>query len=371
MTPGFLGRNAGRIALIGGLLVLCGLIITIGSAQGTKAGLWDYRAGFTGLAYGMALLVLGVLPAIVGAALTGAAGRPLAALISLVIAVTGTIALLIPLNHVYATRTLPTIHDITTDPDDPPTFEALRDLRADAENTAEYEALLQVGEQSINVPEAQRQAYPDIGPVTTDMPTEMLFNAALTTARALGWTIVAADADTGRIEATDATFWFGFIDDIALRVEPALPSGAHLDIRSASRVGAGDGGRNADRIRAFRDALIGHLYMDAPMVGQAPPGDMTDAPYGGEGPYSDGPYTDGPYTDGPYTEGPYTEGPYTEGPYTDEPYADGAYPEETYPDAPDIDGPYTEGPYTDGPYTDEPYTEDPGIDESFPDDGVP
>jgi uncharacterized protein (DUF1499 family) len=70
----------------------------------------------------------------------------------------------------------------------------------------------------------------------------------------MGWEIVAADAAAGRIEATDTTFWFGFKDDVVIRVE-ADGAGSRIDVRSVSRVGVGDVGANARRIRAYLRAL--------------------------------------------------------------------------------------------------------------------
>ena len=70
----------------------------------------------------------------------------------------------------------------------------------------------------------------------------------------MGWEIVASDPDTGRIEATDTTFWFGYKDDIIIRVTPEQ-DGATVDIRSVSRVGIGDLGANAERIETFLAAL--------------------------------------------------------------------------------------------------------------------
>ena len=80
------------------------------------------------------------------------------------------------------------------------------------------------------------------------------FKRALQAARDMGWEIVAADAAAGRIEATDTTFWFGFKDDVVIRVE-ADGAGSRVDLRSVSRVGVGDVGANAARIRAYLRTL--------------------------------------------------------------------------------------------------------------------
>ena len=57
-----------------------------------------------------------------------------------------------------------------------------------------------------------------------------------------------------RLEAVDTTFWFGFKDDVVVRVRPE-ETGSRVDARSASRVGKGDAGTNARRLRRFLIAL--------------------------------------------------------------------------------------------------------------------
>jgi uncharacterized protein (DUF1499 family) len=81
-----------------------------------------------------------------------------------------------------------------------------------------------------------------------------VFARAVEAARALGWEIVAAVPADGRLEATDRTRWFGFRDDVVVRVRPD-GAGTRVDIRSVSRVGRSDLGTNARRIRAFVEAL--------------------------------------------------------------------------------------------------------------------
>jgi uncharacterized protein (DUF1499 family) len=70
----------------------------------------------------------------------------------------------------------------------------------------------------------------------------------------MGWDLVASDPAGLRIEATDTTFWFGFKDDVVIRVTPQ-PNGSRVDVRSLSRVGVGDIGANAARIRKYLAAL--------------------------------------------------------------------------------------------------------------------
>jgi len=140
----------------------------------------------------------------------------------------------------------PPIHDVTTDTREPPEYVAVLPLRVNAPNTTKYG-----GER---VASQQRAAYPDLQPLVLNVPPQPAFDRALATVREMGWELVAADATAGRIEATDTTFWFGFKDDVVIRVRPA-DGGSRVDVRSLSRVGVGDAGTNAKRIRAYLDAL--------------------------------------------------------------------------------------------------------------------
>ncbi|MGB8602404.1 MAG: DUF1499 domain-containing protein, partial [Rhizomicrobium sp.] len=79
----------------------------------------------------------------------------------------------------------------------------------------------------------------------------------LNAVQALGWQVASYDAKTGAIEATDASFWFGVVSDIVIRVRPAGAIGVRVDIRSKSRVGGADCGRNARLIRAFISKVKG------------------------------------------------------------------------------------------------------------------
>lgn len=152
----------------------------------------------------------------------------------------------VPLSYLQTARSVPPIHDITTDTDDPPRFEAILPLRAEAPNPAAY-----AGEE---VAARQRAAYPDIAPATVPAPPDEAFERAVAVARGMGWEVVAAEEDAGRIEATGTTFWFGFKDDVVVRIRPA-GAGSRVDVRSKSRVGVGDLGVNAVRVRRFLDEL--------------------------------------------------------------------------------------------------------------------
>src|SRR5207245_2074399 len=100
----------------------------------------------------------------------------------------------------------------------------------------------------------QHRAYPDLRPVTLPEPPPRAFERALAVARAQGWEIVESSPAEGRIEATDTTRWFGFKDDVVVRVRPE-GAGSRVDVRSLSRVGRSDVGKNAARLRAYLRAL--------------------------------------------------------------------------------------------------------------------
>jgi uncharacterized protein (DUF1499 family) len=140
----------------------------------------------------------------------------------------------------------PPIHDISTDTQDPPQYVAVLPLRASAPNTTVY-----AGEK---IAALQRAAYPDLQPYEMNVPPAQAFDRALAAVRKMGWELVAAEASDGRIEATDTTFWFRFKDDVIVRIRPSA-TGSRIDVRSLSRVGGGDVGTNAARIRSYLDIL--------------------------------------------------------------------------------------------------------------------
>lgn len=156
----------------------------------------------------------------------------------------------VPLQYLYTRITVPHIHDITTDTDNPPGFSAALLAAREAE-----------GANSVNHPGSQqlariqKAAYPEVAPVTTTLPLARAFNEALEVVESMpGWTIVAVDADAGRIEASQQSRWFRFTDDIVIRVV-GDEAGARIDMRSISRQGQSDYGVNATRIRTYMRAL--------------------------------------------------------------------------------------------------------------------
>jgi len=227
MSMAWLRSLAVIVAIIGALLLLA-------SGLGVRLGLWTYGmgfallryAGYTGIAAGMLALVALFLP-------QGRA-RWIAALLAAL--AVGAATAYLPYSFQQRAKSAPRINDITTDTDRPPQFTK------------------QLSYGGPQVAEQQRKAYPDIQPVVLAAGPEVAFARALATAEAMGWDIVDAQPKEGRIEATATTFWFGFTDDVVVRITP-VPAGSRIDVRSKSRVGRGDTGTNAQRVRAYLKRL--------------------------------------------------------------------------------------------------------------------
>ena len=136
----------------------------------------------------------------------------------------------------------PAINDITTDPEDPPAFAS--DPSGEGRDMGYPAGFL----------EQQRAGYPDLAPIVVAMPPGKAHDTVIQLFEQNGWQITRNDPVSLTLEATDTTRLFHFVDDIAVRVRPQ-DAGAVVDMRSKSRVGRGDLGANAKRIRKLRDQL--------------------------------------------------------------------------------------------------------------------
>jgi uncharacterized protein (DUF1499 family) len=142
-------------------------------------------------------------------------------------------------------RSLPPINDITTDPGDPPEFAAAAALPENQGRDMGYPA---------GFAEQQRAGYPDLAPIHVARPPAETLDRVAALVQEYGWELTARDDGAGRIEARHTSAIFHFVDDIVVRVRPH-PAGSLVDVRSKSRVGQGDLGANAARIRRLRDGL--------------------------------------------------------------------------------------------------------------------
>ena len=235
-----MNRLFARLALIAGFIAA---VLVVGAAPAYRYAGFDLLSAFELLRWGTyaALATAGITVLWIIAAAVTRSGEGLGSLLlGLILAVAGAYY---PVTSLMKSQSVPMIHDITTDTANPPPFLAIAPLRADAPNGVEYK----VDENAAK----QQEAYADIQPlILPDVAPADLFKRAEATAKAMGWEIVAAEAAEGRIEATETTAWWGFKDDVVIRIAPE-GTGSRLDIRSMSRVGKSDLGKNAARIRTF------------------------------------------------------------------------------------------------------------------------
>jgi uncharacterized protein (DUF1499 family) len=217
------------------VLALAALAMLAVSGPATRFDLWSYRAGLGAFRWagyvGIAAAVLAVVVLAIPSTRRAGISAPALAL------VIGLAVFYVPFQFQRLAASVPRINDITTDTANPPQFMT----KPRPYPGAEFARL-------------QQKAYPDVRPVTLPMPPKEAFARALAAAESMGWEVVGRDADAGRIEAVDTTRWFGFRDDIAVRVSPAA-GGSRVDVRSKSRVGRNDYGTNARRIRAYFERL--------------------------------------------------------------------------------------------------------------------
>jgi uncharacterized protein (DUF1499 family) len=234
------------LPLAGTILAIFAGLAAASAGFGHRWGWWSHRTGFTVLRAAAYFGIAATAVSLAGLIVT----RPLLLRQGMVLSfagiLIGLITASIPWSWMRTAKQVPVIHDISTDTDNPPKFVAVLPLRKDAPNPAEYGGP--------DIAAKQRKGYPDIVPRLMRAPPDRAFEQALSTARDMGWEVVAADAGQRRLEATDTTFWFGFKDDVVIRITPAL-DGSRVDVRSLSRVGRSDVGTNAKRIRKYLNRL--------------------------------------------------------------------------------------------------------------------
>ena len=234
-----------RAVLIVGLAALA--LLPIG-ALGSRFGLWHFGTGFqfmfTGTYVSAAVAVLGI--AIGFFAWRGGRRQHLA---PVGVGVAASLVALAAVGLQYSAMTeVPPIHDVSTDTVDPPRFETMVDLRGPNTNPLDY------------TPEEARhreQSYPDVETLRLAAAPSDSFDRAVAAARDSGWEIAREDRAGMVLEATATTFWFGFKDDVVVRVRADGAGGSLVDARSVSRVGMSDLGANAARITAFLRRLEG------------------------------------------------------------------------------------------------------------------
>ncbi len=230
-------------------LTLIATALFILSGYGYQWGIWGLGTGFTLLRYGVYAAIGLLAIQTVFLFLIKEAGIKIKSMIlvgfllSMSVTATG-------LYWQYKAQSVPPIHDITTDLDNPPEFVAMVRLRQNAPNPPDY-----AGEESAT---AQREAYPHIQPLMLNTPKEEVIDEIVNLLAGRGWKMVAINRQEGRVEATEKLAWFGFKDDVVLRITET-DDGSRVDMRSKSRIGRSDIGVNAERIDSFLNDLGNRL----------------------------------------------------------------------------------------------------------------
>jgi uncharacterized protein (DUF1499 family) len=248
---------------IGGKLVfaagLGSMLVALLGALGSGWGLWHFSVGFQALMVSFGLAAFAVLCGLLIGWLQKRKGisgpktfRWLGMLLGLVMV--GWL-----LSFVYTGRSVPAIHDVSTDLADPPQFQSLA-LRAD--NFDKIPGEDEDGMKGMSPQQRwvliHQKAYGDIRSVRINMPVGEVIAKAERLAKARDWDISAIDLEAGRLEATDTTRFFRFKDDVVIRVRATEDkTGSIVDMRSVSRVGVSDLGVNAKRVRSFLADLSG------------------------------------------------------------------------------------------------------------------
>lgn len=251
------GRNwSGKaIFVLGAGAVLLALVAGLGSGW----GMWEFRFGFQLLMIAFAIALLAVLAGIGIGFWARKKGRMAPRPLRWAGMAMGAALALWLISFAYTARTVPAIHDISTDLADPPQFKALA-LRKDyldqipGADDPEMRGMNPLQRWAA----IHAKAYGDIRSVRIALPVADAVAKAERLAQVRGWDIAVVDPVEGRVEATDTTRFFKFKDDVVVRVRPTEDgSGSIVDMRSISRVGVSDLGVNAKRVRSFLADMAG------------------------------------------------------------------------------------------------------------------
>ena len=235
-----------RLARFALLLALLSAIVVASAGPLSRFGGFEPYIVISVFRYGSYIAFAAIALALATIAPTRPGGRRRGFLSTLLALAIGIAAAWTPMTFFLHANNLPRINDITTDATNPPAMVVTLQLRRGAATPATYP-----GEA---VAKQQHDGYPDIAPVVLQVPPDEAFRRVDKVAMNMGWDVVARAPQDGRLEAVDTSEWFGFRDDIVVRIRPE-GTGSRVDIRSKSRVGQSDLGVNARRIRAFLAAL--------------------------------------------------------------------------------------------------------------------
>lgn len=247
-----------RIAFI--VAIGAAIVLAVG-ALGTRLGILPSMIGLALLGGALLLSVLALLVGVLSLLWTLVSDRAQLGQAAIAVLVAGlVIGLPAAMLGPQLQNRGPTMHDITTDIQNPPEFSAVMPARGEDSNSVDYKSkFIAAGPggdlAGKSYAEVQAEFFPDIQPVILSLPKDQAFSKALDAAKAQGWEIVSEAPNTGRIEATDTTTWMRFKDDVVIRLTEQGGSETKIDVRSSSRMGEGDMGKNAARVRAYIAAL--------------------------------------------------------------------------------------------------------------------
>ncbi|BBI52408.1 hypothetical protein HORIV_48290 [Vreelandella olivaria] len=242
------GRWPGILAGLAILLLAVAALMMAGAGPAYRGELVSLGEAFNLLRNGVYAAGAAIAISIITLLFSMLVRRSRPAFIATLVIVAAAALLYIPWQHWQRAQQVPAIHDITTDTQNPPAFEALADAREAAPNAVDYP-----GDATA---QQQHAAYPYIEPLILAEAPQTVLAAAQAEAEEAGWRI--ARISDNHIEATATTRWFGFEDDVVIRLTE-IENGVQVDMRSASRLGASDVGTNAARIEAFLTSLEARL----------------------------------------------------------------------------------------------------------------
>ncbi len=256
LGPSFFARWTSRIALFSVGVLLTAMLLHRLLSLPTTIALNLAAVAFAGAA----LSVLLAIAAAIGVWRTGRPGTS-----RIVFGIVVSLGLLLwPLVFLPSYERLPKLNDVTTDAASPPAFVTLARLRGPGTNSPNYPR--------DRYAQAQLAAYPDIKPIEINRSVDEAYELAADAIRRLKMEIVRQEtpdletARPGMLEAVDRTLILGFYDDVAIRVV-GNDERARIDVRSASRYGAHDLGRNAERVRQILKEIVVRLESVVPVAG--------------------------------------------------------------------------------------------------------
>ncbi|HEY0626019.1 MAG TPA: DUF1499 domain-containing protein [Allosphingosinicella sp.] len=247
------GRWARRLTWIALILSVGGVVAALIAALGSGNGAWHFRVGFTVLRYAFFAAIAGGVLAIVALVLSQRAKVPGLRTRNVFAAAIALVFVIFLGRQIYTARTVPAIHDVTTDLEEVPEFRALHVREDNLENVpGQDEPELARLSPEDRWKALHREAYADVQPIRVSWTVPETIAKAQALADKRGWDIAYVDPARGRLEATDTTRFFRFKDDVVIRArKDPEGKGAIVDMRSISRVGGSDVGVNARRIREF------------------------------------------------------------------------------------------------------------------------